>query len=57
MAEFRIVADSYLGYEVQIRRWWHYPFWVAFGINTFSTIEKAEAFARKHAFVKYLGRL
>lgn len=47
--KYRIVTDTYLGYEVQAWRilW---PFWIqAGGVNTFNTIEKAEAYARKIA--------
>lgn len=60
MAEYRIVADSYLGFEVQIRRWW-WPFWAEVGLcNTHSTLEKAEAYALHHAnnfVLKNLGKL
>lgn len=58
-ARYRIVRDAYLGYEVQIWRWW-WPFWVQAGFtNTHPTVERAEQWARKHAqpFVKNLGRL
>lgn len=59
---YRIVRDIYCGYEVQIWRWW-FPFWVmADSCNTFSSIEKAEEFARIHSqgegyVVKELGDL
>lgn len=44
----RIVADMYLGYEVQIKRW-YWPFWrMANFSNTFSSVEKATEFANKH---------
>lgn len=59
MAEYRIVTDSYNGFEVQVRRWW-WPFWSqADFCNTHTTIENAEAFARRLArpTVKRLGRL
>lgn len=51
--EYRIVADDYLGYEVQIRYWW-FPKWVqatSYGqfANTHRSIEKAEAWANKHS--------
>ena len=54
--QYRIVRDSYLGYEAQIKYWW-WPFWVVIGCNTFSSVEVAEEFARKHAkgVVKHLG--
>lgn len=56
--EYRVVNDGYAGFEVQIRRWW-FPIWLQVGINTHSSFEKAERFARDHArgFVRYLGRL
>ena len=60
--EYRVVRDNYNGYEVQIRRWWHWPFWwQAAGSNTHSSVEAAETFAEGHARargpVKHLGRL
>lgn len=65
MALYRIVRDSFQGYEVQRRpRWW--PFWHQVdhvrGVNTFATKEAAEAFARRYAsrpghVVAYLGEL
>ena len=58
--EYRIVRDNYSGYEVQIRRWWHWPFWrQAAWCNTHSSVEAAETFAEEHARdpVKHLGRL
>lgn len=57
--EYRIVRDSYAGYEVQIRRWW-LPIWMQPRSNTHATLAGAEAFAKKHAqggVEKYLGRL
>lgn len=56
--EYRIVRDCFLGYEVQVRRWW-FPIWVQAGFaNTHSSIEKARAFARalENECVEYLGR-
>lgn len=55
---YRIVRDRYMGYEVQIWRWW-WPFWMEAGVNTFSTEEKAESWARAYSqrVVKYLGTL
>jgi hypothetical protein len=49
---YRIVTDEYLGYEVQYKKWW-WPFWVQVGytgglVNTWSTVESAERFARRH---------
>jgi len=50
---YRIVQDTFSGYEVQFkRRWW--PFWLQCGdrgrcgINTHRTIESAERFAADH---------
>jgi hypothetical protein len=56
---YRIVHDSYAGYEVQWRYSWM-PFWVqADTSNTFQSVERAEEFAKKHAggVVKFLGVL
>jgi len=55
---YRIVADNFRGYEVQIWRWW-WPFWVELGHNTFCTVEEAEVWAKsqKQPVVKYLGTL
>ena len=57
---YRIVTDTYLGYEVQRRVWW-WPFWSQVSrngsnTNTFATIEAAEAFALKcdQKVVKYV---
>lgn len=45
----RIVRDKYLGYEVQVKRWW-WPFWVqADYTNTFRTIAQAESWGRNWA--------
>lgn len=53
--EYRIVRDSYCGYEVQWKHTW-FPIWFSRG-NTHPTIERAEQWAQKHACpcVKYLG--
>lgn len=58
MTRYRIVKDAYAGYEVQIWRWW-LPMWLQVGVNTFPSIERAEAWARNHTqpCVKYLGKL
>jgi len=56
--EYKIVKDIYAGYEVQIRRWWHWPFWLQIRINTHPNIESARKFAIQHASTSiYLGRL
>ena len=70
MSEYRIVKDLHLGHEVQVRRWWHYPFWfqcwtLGMTCNSFVLLEDAEEFAHKHAkglkdpdkVIKYLGVL
>ena len=49
--KFRIVRDTYSGYEAQIWRPW-FPFWIQMstrtrGANTHSTIEAAEIFINK----------
>ena len=42
--KYRIVDDSYHGYECQVWRWW-WPFWAQMnfrnGINTFNTLKDA----------------
>ena len=46
MTKYRIVTDSYLGYEVQEWRWF-WPFWMQTnGVNTQTSIESAEALIR-----------
>lgn len=42
----RIVTDAYSGYEVQVRVW-YWPFWRQPKTNTFDSIQKAEAYAKK----------
>lgn len=55
MKKYRIVADEWAGYEVQIwRLWW--PFWVQCGdrgkkANTHPTIQDAENYAKKHSML------
>lgn len=46
--KYRIVKDSYLGYEVQVKyRWW--PFWIMIdGGNTYSSVEHAKAAIKQH---------
>ena len=62
LREYRIVTDNYAGYEAQMRRWWHYPFWVQLGgVNTHKSQEAAERHCKLHAqsggVVAYLGSL
>jgi hypothetical protein len=56
--KYRIVNDAYNGFEVQ-HSYWFAPFmWFQTnGINTFSSLEKAENFARSRGVVKSLGYL
>ena len=58
MALYRIVRDTYSGYEMQYRTWW-WPFWSMPRCNTFRSIELAQEWAEGHAcsVVKYLGNL
>lgn len=56
--KYRIVRDSYCGYEVQVKRWW-LPIWSAIGVrghftNTHVSIEDAEQFAKSSGVVKYI---
>lgn len=47
LRRYRIVADNYSGYEVQVWRLW-FPFWIQHGfVNTYSSIEKAENYIEK----------
>ena len=51
---YRIVKDSFAGYEVQIWRIW-FPFWVQMRfVNTHSSIEDAEEFIKRGKIVKYI---
>jgi len=53
----RIVTDMYVGYEVQVKRW-YFPFWIQYKINSFPSIEEAEIYAKQilenKKVVKYL---
>lgn len=60
-ARYRIVRDTYSGFEAQFRPWWS-PFWfMVNGCNTKPNLETAEKLCRTHAtrgnVVKYLGEL
>jgi len=52
--KYRIVPDTFAGYEVQVRRWW-FPFWVQPRTNTHHTVDKAKEYIDKHChrFVEY----
>lgn len=53
---YRIVRDSYSGYEAQYKPWWC-PWWrQCFGSNTRGTVEGAERVIKAHAsvVVKYV---
>lgn len=58
MSYYRIVRDSFCGYEVQSWRWW-FPIWIQGFINTHATIKAAEEYAKspRTKVVKYLGKL
>lgn len=44
--KFRIIKDSYAGFEVQAKRWW-FPFWIQCdGTNTHLTLERAKEFIK-----------
>ena len=45
---YRIVMDSYNGYEAQYKRWW-WPCWMQIGINTSLTVEAARRYCDYHA--------
>jgi hypothetical protein len=45
--KYRIVRDTYAGYEVQAWRWW-WPFWMQCGINTHLSVEEAKEWASRH---------
>ena len=49
--KYRIVTDRYLGYEIQFK-YIFFPFWFqlsvqGMGVNTFDTVEGAEAYVNK----------
>ena len=45
--KYRIVYDTYCGYECQVWRWW-FPFWCEMGIsNTHTDIESAKEYIKK----------
>ena len=48
---YRIVNDSYLGYEVQVKRWYFPFFWFEkiknINCNTFSSIDEAKDWIEK----------
>jgi len=46
---YRIVTDSYLGYEVQSKRWW-FPFWIQTSlVNTHHTVNRARSYIERRA--------
>lgn len=53
--KYRIVTDTYAGYEVQLKFWW-LPFYIQWKINTHSSPESAEEWLknRMNKFVKYI---
>ena len=47
--KYRIVRDSFLGFEAQFRPWWS-PVWFQMGFtNTLATVERAEDYIRGYA--------
>ena len=52
--KYRIVRDSYSGYECQTWRLW-FPFWMQGRTNTHRSIEDAEKYIRSRGFVKYVN--
>lgn len=50
---YRIVPDTFAGFEVQIKRWW-FPVWLEVGTNTFQTVEIATAWIRSHQRAVYI---
>ena len=45
--KFRVVPDSYCGYEIQYKKW-YFLFWVQWGfVNTFYTRGDAVSFIKK----------
>ena len=46
--KYRVVIDSYAGYEVQ-HKYWFLPFWFQTGgVNTFATLEAAKKYITKN---------
>ena len=48
---YRIVEDTFLGYEAQVKFWWFPLMWFQMGspVNTHRTVEAAEAYIRRRA--------
>ena len=56
LKKYRIVRDSYAGYEAQVWRIW-FPFWVQLGGgNTHTSADQAEHYIRSRpgSFVRYV---
>ena len=53
--KYRIIRDSYLGYECQTWRVW-FPFWIQGKTNTFKTIEEAENYIKTGGVIKYVNK-
>lgn len=45
---YRIVRDTYLGYEAQVRKWWWPCYFQINGCNTRSTLEKSRLLVELH---------
>ena len=52
---YRIVTDSYRGYEAQIKPWWSPFYFQINGSNTKETIEESEKLINEH--IKNNGKL
>jgi len=54
LKKYRIVRDTFSGYEAQVWRVW-FPFWVQLGgTNTHATDEKAEEYIKSRGVVRYV---
>lgn len=59
--KYRVVTDSYSGYEVQFKLWW-WPFWMqAHGpggarANTFNNLENAIEYAKELRYRQSTGK-
>lgn len=44
--KFRIVRDDYLGYAVEVWRW-YCPFWIEHNYNSHKSVDDARVYARQ----------
>lgn len=54
--KYRVVQDTYCGFEAQVKFWWFPIFWFqlcgsgrGIGVNTSTTLPRAEQLCRVHA--------